>query len=107
MRGFTRALKTAEHDDCRGLGSNFKLAGVTAHQSGKLFVYDLNDLICRCQGFHNLNADRTFRNGFDEFFDDLEIDIRFEQGELDLTHSCLDIRFGQFTLVAEALECIA
>ena len=38
------------------------------------------DLVARCQALEDLLAQSLFADTFDEVFDDLEIDIGFEEG---------------------------
>ena len=55
---------------------------------------------------HDVFADGPFLNGLGELTDHLEIDVRFQQGHLDLTQRCLDVCFCQTSLAAQVPEYV-
>ena len=54
----------------------------------------------------NFGTHGTLGHGLDKVADDLVVDVRLQQSQLDLAHTLFNIRFGQFTLVAEFFESI-
>ena len=105
--GFTRTLQTHHHNDCGRLGGNGQLGLRAAHQSGQLLVDDLDDLLSGIECFHDLGTNGTLGHGIDKGLDHLEVNVRLEQRKLDLAHTGLDVRLGQFPLVFEFFEGIA
>ena len=104
---FTGTLQAGHHDD-GGLSAGQKgdLRGLGAHQPGQLLIDDLDDHLGRIQSVHDVLTDSPFLNGFGELTDHLEIDVRFQQGHLDLTQSCLDVRFCQTPFAAQVPEYV-
>ena len=99
--GFTCTLKTDHHNNCGGLGCNGELGLRAAHQTRELFVYNLDDLLGRKQGFENFGTDCTLGNDFDKVTNYLEVNVSLEQCELDLAHTRLNVGFGKLTLVTK------
>ena len=56
-------------------------------------MYDLNDLLARCQALHDIGALALFGHIRDEFFYDGIINIRLEERHTDLLHHGLDVGF--------------
>ena len=102
--GFTRTLQTAHHNNCGGLGRNLQLGNRAAHQGGQFLVYDFNDLLSGNQAFQHLGANGTVSDRFDELLDHLEVYVGFQQCELDLAHTCLNVCLGELALTAEFFE---
>ena len=57
------------------------------------FVDDLDDLLSGREAFEHLAADGAVGDGLDEVLDHHEVDVRFQQGELDLAHGFLHVGF--------------
>ena len=77
------ALETAEEDD-RGGPAEREPRVRRSHQLGQLLVDDLDHLLARLEPLQHLLAERPLAHGSDELLDDLEVDVRLEQGEADL-----------------------
>ena len=106
IRRLTGALQTDHHDDGGRMGSIRQLRVCAAHESRQLFVDDLDDLLCRCQAFHYLCADRTGRHRGHEVLDDLIAHIRFQKRKAHLPHRKLDVFLTQAALIREFLWSI-
>ena len=102
--GFTRALQTHQHDDCRAVGVDVDMLGIAAHELAKLLVDDLNDHLGRGQGFQNVGADAALGDGFGKILDHLVADVRFQQCHANLPHGLLHVRLFQASLAAQFFE---
>src|SRR3990170_4267617 len=60
----------------------------------ELVVDDLHDLLTGVQPAEEVRADRPLAHTSDEVLDDLEVDVRLEQGEPNLAQRDLEIGFG-------------
>jgi hypothetical protein len=77
---------------------------VRAEELNELFMDDLNNLLGRVESREDLLAHRLFLHRFDELFDDLEMDVGFEQRDADLAETGVHILRGEFALAAEVFE---
>ncbi len=85
-----RALEADEHDHGRiALEVEGPVAG---RQEGReLLVDDGHDLLAGRQALEDVRPDRPLTDPGDEIPDDLEVDVRLEQGEADLAHRGVDV----------------
>ena len=60
----------------------------------------------RRQTRKNVLSHRLLLDFSDELFDNLEVDVRFEQRQLDLPHGVVDVRLRQYALAAQFLKGI-
>ena len=88
-----------------GLNNGFMIVGA-AHHFDQLVVYDLDYLLPRRQTRKNVLSHRLLLDFSDELFDNLEVDVRFEQRQLDLPHGVVDVRLRQYALAAQLLKGI-
>ena len=105
MGGFTVALQAAHHDN--GLAFIFDMdtgCFLPAHQVGKLFVYDFDNLLRRGKAFHNLLPHGALGNLCAKIFGDLVVYIGLQQSHANLAHGGLDIGLTQFALAAQLFE---
>ena len=102
--GLARALQADEHADAGRLGRDVELLVFAAHEGAELFVDDLDDHLRRRQALEHVRAGRAGGDLLYEVLDDLEVDVRLQQGELDLTHGLLDVGLGETALAAQALK---
>ena len=104
--GLTGTLQT-DHQECgksaRCIG---QLAVGAAHHFDQLVVYDFDYLLPRRQTRKNVLSHRLLLDFSDELFDNLEVDVRFEQRQLDLPHGVVDVRLRQYALAAQFLKGI-
>src|SRR5690606_26227693 len=70
-------------------------------------VDDLHDLLRGVERLADLVAEGALAHAGGEVLDDVEGDIRVEQGAADLADGAVDIRGGQLALAAELLEGVA
>ena len=56
------------------------------------------------QRLKNVASNGALGYAFNEFLNDLEVNVGFKQGELDLAHARLNVGFGEFTFVLEKFE---
>ena len=75
-----------------------------AEELDELFVDDLDDLLRRVEGCEDFLAERLFPDGFDELFDDFEMNVGFEQGDADFAEGDVHILRGEFALAAKVFE---
>ena len=102
--GLARALQADEHHDARRFGADVQLLVFAAHEGAKLLVDDLDDHLRRGETFEHIRAGGAFSHLFYKVLDDLEVDVRLQQGEFDLAHGLLDVGLGEPALAAQALE---
>ncbi len=81
-----------------------ELGGSRTHESGQLFVDDLDELLRGRQALQDLAAQGALLDPFDELLDHLEIDVGFEQRETDLAGGPLHVFVREFALPLEAVE---
>ena len=81
-----------------------KLRLRSAHQRGQLLIDDFDDLLGGHQAFEHLRSHGALGDLVYEFADDLEIDVGFQQRELDRAHAFSDVLFGQRAFVPEFLK---
>ena len=105
--GLAGALQAHHHDDS-GLtaGKELYLRRLRAHQTDQLVVDDLDDHLGRIQAVHDILADRSLLDGFDEVPDDLEIDIGLQKSHLYFAQGGFDIRFAEPSLAAQILKYV-
>ena len=104
MGGLAGALQTHHHDDGRRLRADDELAVGLAHEADQLLVDDLDDLLAGKEAFHHFAADGAFGDGLHKVAHDLEVHVRFEQGELHFAHALAHVRLGEPAFVAEFAE---
>ena len=95
--GLARALQPRHEDDRGLLVAEFELGVFAAHEARELFIYDLDDLLSRRQALEPFAANGAVRHGLDEILNDHEVDVRFQQGELDLAHGFLHVAFVELS----------
>src|SRR5690606_18944492 len=93
-----------EHDDRRRLLREGELALLTAEDPDEFVVDDLHDLLGRVERLVDLVGEGPFAHAAGEVLDDLEGDVRVEQGAADLAHRAVDVRGAEVALGAEVLE---
>ena len=75
-----------------------------AEDGDELVVDDLDDLLAGVDPAEHVGADRAFPNVGDEVLDDLEVDVRLEQGEADLAQRLVEVGLGDARLATKALR---
>ena len=99
-----RALQADEHDDARRMGADVQLLILAAHEGGELFVDDLDDHLRGREALEHIRPRRALGHLAHKVLDDLEVHVRLEQRELDLTHGLLDVGLREPALAAQAFE---
>jgi hypothetical protein len=101
-----RALQADEDDDGRVAG---QLEGSVAgrEQRHQLFVDDLHDLLAGGQALEDLDAGRPLADARDEVLDDLEVDVRLEEGQPHFAHRGIDIVGADPAVARQGAECLA
>src|SRR5258706_4410634 len=77
---------------------------VAAEDFDQLVVHDLDDLLAGRERSRDLLAEGLDLNLIDELFDDLDVDVSFEQSHADFPQGLLDVFFGERALAAEVFE---
>ena len=89
-RRLARALEADEQDDRRvALEVERPVAG--RQERRELLVDDADDLLAGGEALEDVGADRPLADAGHEVLDDLEVDVRLEQGEPDLAHRGVDV----------------
>ena len=102
--GFTGALQTAHHHDCRRMIGGVEPGFCAAHEIRQLFVDNLDNHLGRRQTLHHLCADGTFRDGFGKVFGNLVVDVCFQQRQPHFPHGVLDVSFGQGAFASQSFK---
>ena len=89
-RRLAGALQPQHQDDARPLGGRLQSAFGVAEQRDHLIAHDFHDLLRRGEAAQHLFFHRAVTHAVDERLDDLEVDVRLEQGEPDLAKGRLD-----------------
>jgi hypothetical protein len=67
-------------------------------------VKNLNDLLARRDAPQHFFSERLLLDPRDEILGDLEIDVRFQQGEPHLPHRVVDVRLADRSVTTEIFE---
>jgi hypothetical protein len=105
-RGLAGTLEASEHDDGRRGLRELQPALLAAEDLHELLVDDLHDLLGRVERLAHLIAERPLAHGRRELLDDLERDIRLEEGATDLANGAVNVGRAELALAAEVLEGI-
>ena len=103
-RGFARTLQT-DHQDRDG-GDRFEINGrsVRAERVDKNVIDDLDHHLAGSNGFDNFGTDGAGAHLVGERADDIERNVRLDQGTTDLAQRSIDIRLGQRAAARERGE---
>ena len=102
--GFTRALQTGHHDGHRLTAVKTQRFSLAAEQGDQFIVDNLNNLLARRKTGQNLLTNSLLRDSGDKLFDNLKVDISFQQRRTHFTHGLLNIVFSQLTVAAQLFE---
>ena len=102
--GLAGALQAGHQDHGGRLRGKLQLGGVLAQEVDQLVAHDLDDLLGGRERGHHFLAHRLLANVVDQFLDDLEVDVGFEQRHADFAQRLADVLFGQLALPAQVLE---
>ena len=86
------------------MGADVQLLVLAAHEGGELFVDDLDDHLRGREALEHIRARGALGHLAHKVLDDLEVHVRLEQRELDLTHGLLYIGLREPALAAQAFE---
>ena len=104
--GFTGTLQTYHHVNGGRTLCKSQLTLRGAHESDKLFIYNLNHLLSRIQTFQHLCANSPFRNSLDEVFNDFKVYVCLQKRNLYFPHGGFYICFCQLAFAPQLLEHI-
>ena len=116
--GFARALQTGQQNDRgrRGVqidrqriqhkrARRFVAGGIGGtHQRDQFAMHNADEGLPGCQGLHDVRAERFFFHAGDEFLDDRQADIRFQQRHPHFAQRVGDVVFGKARLAAQRLD---
>ena len=102
--GFTGTLQTNNHPDGRRARSKKRL-GVFAEKSGELIANEFDDLLVGRKLQHDFAAERLAANAGEQFVNDRESDVSFEQGFANFSESRVKVFFRELALAAKIFEC--
>ena len=103
--GFTRALKTHEHDDVGDLvGGKVKLGIFLTQKTRQLVHDDLDDVLGRSERVKDLGGHAALGARRGEVLHHFEVDVSLKQRHADLAHGIGDVLLGKATLAAQTRE---
>ncbi len=103
--GLTGTLQAGHQHDRRRLRGELQLGRVFAQDVDQFVADDLDHLLGRRERGQNFLADSLLADVVDEFLDDLEVDVGFQQRHADFFERFADVFFGQRALSAQVLKC--
>ncbi len=104
-RGLTCSLKSDHHED-REPGRRIReFAAGAAHQGRQFLVYYLYDLLRRREALQDFRSEAFFLHVRHKVLYDLIVHVRFEQSQFDLSHRGIYVRFLEYALASEFIEC--
>ena len=99
-----RALQAGHQDYGGRLRGKFEARGVASERLHQLVAHDLDDLLGGRERSHHFLAERLLANVVNQFFDDFEVDIGFQQRQPNFAQRLLDVLFRQAALATQVLE---
>ena len=102
--GFAGALEADDHDDGGRFIRETELGLVSSEQPDELILDDFYDLLGGGKSLEDLFALGLFPNVFNEFLDDFEVDVSFEQSDADLLQGRIHVGLGEFSFSAQVFE---
>ena len=99
-----RALKADERDDGGRPVRPHEWHGLAAQHVDEGVVDDLDDHLSARDGFHHPLADGALPHRRHELADDLEVDVRFEQRDADVTERFVQVGVGDMRAALELFE---
>ena len=102
--GLAGALEAGHQHDGGRLAGVGDLDGLAAEDGDELLVDDLDDLLRRVQRLRQVHPDGALADAIEHRADDLEVDVRLEQGDADLPQDLVDVLLAEPPLAAELLE---
>ena len=98
-------LQARHQHDGRRLRGELHLGRVFAEDVDQLVANDLDHLLGGRERGHHFLAQRLLADVVDQFLDDLEVDVGFEQRHANFFQRFADVLFGKRALSAQVLEC--
>jgi hypothetical protein len=102
-RRLAGSLEATEQHHRRATGQ-LQLVPPFTQQDDQLVANDLYDLLCRCEALENILTKRLLAHPCHKGLDDLEVDIRLQQGQADLPHRRLEDFLRHSPLALETAE---
>src|SRR5271169_5328048 len=103
-RSLAGTLQSRHEDNGRRLRCELELGDVFAEDGDQFVANDLDDLLGRRQRGHHFLAEGLLADVLDEFLDNVEVDVGFEQRQANFFEGVADVLFGQGALPAEVFE---
>ena len=102
--GLARTLQTSHQDHGRRGDGEIERIVVLAHQPGEFAMHHANHGLPRVQVADDLLPERGLLDLSDEFLDDRQRDVGFEQRHAYFAQRILDVAFGQARLPAQGFD---
>ena len=101
--GLARALQADQHDHRAAWRVELELVALAAEHLDQLVVDDLDDLLAGLNPVEHFGAERLLTHIGHEVLDDLEVDVRLEQGKADLAQGDVKVGLGDLRLATQAV----
>ena len=102
--GLTGTLQAGHQHHGGRLRGELQLGRVFAEDVDQFVANDLDDLLGGRKRGHHFLAERLLADVLDQFLDDLEVDVGFQQRHADFFQRFADVFFGQRALSAQVLK---
>ena len=76
---------------------------LAAQHLDQLVVDDLDDLLAGLDAIEHVGSERALAHAGDEVLDDLEVDVRLEQGKANLAQRDVEVGLGDLGLATQAV----
>ena len=103
-RGFSGSLQADQHEHGGWLSGRPQAVGRPAHEGRQLLVDHLDDLLARRERLEDIAPHRALAHALEERADDLDVDVRFEQGQTHLAQRLGDVVLAEATEATQPLE---
>src|ERR1700740_2374170 len=100
---FAGALQACDHPNRRRAQRKKRLGGLPEQQR-QLIAYNFDDLLIRRELQQHFRAERLLTNVYEQFVDDADVNVAFEQRFTNSRKRFVDVLLSEFSLPAQVLE---
>ena len=102
--GFSGPLQTDQHEHGGWLPGGPQAVGRAAHEGRQLLIDHLDHLLARRERFENVTPHGALTDALEERANDLDVDVRFEQGQTHLAQRLRDVVLAEAAEATQPLE---